>query len=160
MNPMIDLGEFLHSLPSFAEFRPQELAILERAMTVDRYPDGHEFITERRPNDKLFLIVEGKVIATSRRTKLRGRDVLDYLGPGDLFGLAALIDRGQALATCRADGQVTAASLPASAFDLLFGANARIAYCFQRLVAQQLVHRVWASVKVLDNLFAEGGGAG
>jgi CRP-like cAMP-binding protein len=159
MNPTIDLGEFLHSLPSLAEFRPQELAILERTMTVDRYPDGYEFVTEKKPNDKLFLVVEGKVIATSRRMKLHGRDVLDYLGPGDLFGQAALIDRGLPLATCRADGPVTVASLPASAFDLLFGANARIAYCFQRLVAQQLVHRVRASVKALDSLFAEGGAA-
>lgn len=155
MDSKIDLGEFLHSLPSFAEFEPQELTVLERAMSVDRYPDGYEFINENKPNDKLFLIVEGRVIATSRRTKLRGLDVFDRLGPGDLFGYVALIDRGLPLATCRTEGPVTVAWLPASAFDLLFRANARIAYRFQKLVALQIVQRVRASVNALDTLFAE-----
>ena len=153
MNARVDLGHFLHTVPSFAGFGSQDLAALEQAMVLGQYPSGHEFISENRPNDQMYLIIEGEVLATRRRSKLRGTDVFDRLGPGELFGLTALADRRFPWATFRAVGPVTVASLPTNVCEMLFRSYARIAYCFQNLVAHQLAHRVRASVKALDALF-------
>ena len=104
-------------------------------MTVDQYADGYEFIGEARRGESMFLIVEGTVIASHRRSTIRGMDIIERLGPGDLFGLVALIDSRPNWATYRALGPVTAASLPVNAFDLLFTADAPIAHQFQYLIA-------------------------
>lgn len=135
----INFANFLQTVPAFAEFSPQELEVLEQAMVVGEYPDGYEFIGEERRARNMFLIVEGQVIATHRRSKVRGLDVMERLGPGDIFGLVALIDHRPGWATYLAAGPVTAAYLPANAFELLFTANAPLAYRFQSLIATQLV---------------------
>ncbi len=155
MDPRIDLGDFLANIPSLARLDDQELSALEHALSVDRYPDGHEFINENIPNDRVFLIVDGNVLATRKRVYLRGTDIYDRLEPGELFGLTALIDRRYPWATFRADGPVIAATLHDSAFELLFRSHARIAYCFQKLVSVTLARRVRATVTALDALFTE-----
>lgn len=151
---MTHFGEFLQTVPTFAEFQPQELKVLEQAMVVDQYPDGHEFIGEDKRAQAIFLVVEGKVVATHRRSHLRGIDVYEYLGPGDLFGLVALLDHRPEWATYRAAGLVTAAYLPYNVFDLLFTANAPIAYHFQYLTALQLAHDLRKCAQTLTEEFA------
>lgn len=151
----INFGEFLQSVPTLAEFAPRELAVLEQAMMVDEYPDGHEFIGEDQRSQAIFLIVESQVVVTHRRAKLRGTDVYEYLGPGDLFGLVGLIDHHPEWATYRASGAVTVASLPYNVFDLLFTANAPIAHHFQYLIALQLAHDSRACARTLAEEFAE-----
>lgn len=148
------LGEFLQTIPTFAEFGPQELEVLERAMVVDQYPDGHEFIGEDKRAQAIFLVVEGEVVATHRRAHLRGIDVYEHLRPGDVFGLVALLDHRPEWATYRAVGPVTAASLPYNVFDLLFTANAPIAYHFQYLTALQLAHDLRTCARTLREEFA------
>jgi CRP-like cAMP-binding protein len=152
MNSDSRFAEFLQSVPALAEFGPQELDILEQALIVDQYPDGHEFFGEDKRGASLYLIIEGKVIATHRRLQLRGLDIFERLGPGDLFGLVALIDHRPAWATYRAEGIVTAASLPVTAFELLFTADAPIAHHFQNLIAMQLVRDLRRCVRILMNL--------
>lgn len=154
MSTQIDFGEFLLKVPSFAEFGPRELAILEKAMVVDDYSDGHEFIGEDKRADAIYLIVQGEVDATHRRARQRGVDVYERLGPGDLFGLVALIDHGREWATYRAVGPVTMAYLPYNVFDMLFTANAPIAYHFQGLIASQLAHDLRACAQNLAEEFA------
>jgi CRP-like cAMP-binding protein len=151
----INFGDFLQSVPTFAEFRPQELAVLEQAMVVDEYPDGYEFIAEDQRDLAVFLIIEGEVVASHRRARLRGIDVYEHLGPGDLFGLVGLIDHRPEWATYRAVGPVTAASLPYNVFDLLFTANAPIAYHFQYLIALQLAHDLRNCARTLAEEFAD-----
>lgn len=144
-----DFGDFLQSVPALAEFEPAELAILEHAMVVGDYPGGHEFIGEDARAQAMYLIVEGEVVATHRRIKLRGVDVIERLGPGDLFGLVALIDHAHEWATYRAVGPVRAASLPYNAFELLFTANAPIAHHFQDLIALQLARDLRACIQTI-----------
>jgi CRP/FNR family cyclic AMP-dependent transcriptional regulator len=151
---MTNFGEFLQRIPTFAEFGPQEVAVLEKAMVVDQYPDGYEFIGEDKRGQATFLIVEGEVVATHRRIKLRGYDVYEHLGPGDLFGLVGLIDHRPEWATYRAVGPVTAASLPYNVFDLLFTADAPIAHHFQYLIALQLAHDLRNCARTLAEEFA------
>ncbi|MDQ2694223.1 MAG: cyclic nucleotide-binding domain-containing protein [Pseudomonadota bacterium] len=159
VNPGIDFHAFLHSAPALAKFRPQELQLLEQIMILDDYPDGHEFISEYRTNDQVFLIVGGEVVATHQRAHLRGLDEFDRLGPGELFGLLSLLDRRLPWATFRANGPVTAASLPIQAVELLFRTNARIGYLFQHLIALQLAHNVRDTGRLLEAQFADIGGS-
>ncbi|MDQ2697084.1 MAG: Crp/Fnr family transcriptional regulator [Pseudomonadota bacterium] len=153
MNVKTDFGIFLQNIPTFADFGPAELAVLEQAMTVAGYPDGHMFLSEEKPGESMYLIVAGEVIATHRRANQRGLDVYERLGPGDVFGLIALIDHQRGWATYKAVGEVTAASLPASAFELLFSANAPIAHHFQSLIALQLVRDLRACADFLTKEF-------
>jgi len=136
----MNFSEFLQTVPQFAEFTQPELEALEKAMTVKRYPDGHVFLQEGERGDSMYLIVEGEVLVTRKHKLERGIDVLERVGPGDIFGLVSLIDNGRRSATCTTAGEVTAASLPYSAFRLLFRANAPIAHHFQYLIARQLAH--------------------
>lgn len=153
MSTRVDFAEFLQTVPAFAEFGPDELKILEHAMFVDHYPDGHVFISEDRRNESMYLIIEGQVLATHRRARGRGKEVIERLGPGDLFGLVALIDHRPAWATYHAAGGVTAASLPVSAFELLFTAHSPIAQHFQNLIALQLVRDLHTCVQALTEVF-------
>jgi CRP-like cAMP-binding protein len=150
-----DFNDFLQRVPVFAEFGPGELSALERAMTVDRYPDGHVFIGETEPGESLFLIIEGRVIATHKRLNIRGMDVVEHLEPGELFGIISLIDNGPSWATYRAAGAVTAASLPIGAFELLFTAHAPIAHHFQNLIAMQLARDLRTCAKTLREAGSE-----
>ena len=110
-------------------------------MTVRNYRDGHVFMREGEPGDSLYLILDGEVLVT-RMIDERSSRVMATMGPGDLFGILALIDDAPRTATCVAAGPVVAASLPRNRFVELYNANAAAAYTFQHMLAMQLVHDV------------------
>jgi CRP/FNR family cyclic AMP-dependent transcriptional regulator len=130
--------EFLQSVPAFSEMNNDELEALERAMVLRDYAADHEFVREDEPGNDLFLVVEGEVSVSRRKREQHGAVELERLHPGDLFGLMALIDHSARTATCKASGPVRAASLPRSAFDLLYTANSPLAHHFLKIVARQL----------------------
>ena len=150
-----DFDDFLQNVPAFAEFGQEEIAMLEKAMSVEEFPDGYEFIGEDQRGESMFLIIDGEVVATHRRSQIRGRDMIERLGPGDLFGLVALIDHRPTWATYRAKGRVIAASLPTNAFRLLFTADAPLGHHFQSLIAVQLVRDLRACAHALMRVFAD-----
>jgi putative ABC transport system ATP-binding protein len=128
--------EVLGSMKSFASLSEADRQALSTAMQVRDYPDGHTFIREGARADAAYLVLEGEVRVTRDR---RGTvEDLNRLGKGAFFGLVALVDEGPRSATCRAAGPVRVASLPPSAFALLFNAHAPIALAIQRVVAEQL----------------------
>lgn len=145
----MNFSEFLHTVPTFKDFSRRDLDLLEQAMIVKDFPDGHVFIQEGKRADTMYLLVEGEVVVTCRRTEGFGQDVLGRIYPGELFGLVALIDHRPRSVTCRADGPVRVAFLPSSAFDLLLKGKAQIRYRFQRLIARQLVHDIRAATASL-----------
>ena len=136
----MNFSEFLDTVPSFAEFTQQELAVLEQALVVSEFPDGHVFFREGEAADSMYLVVAGEVVATRRRPEMRRPIVLDRLNAGELFGLVSLIDHRPHIMTCTAVGETTVATLPRIAFELLYKANANVGYHFQKLIARQLVH--------------------
>jgi CRP-like cAMP-binding protein len=134
----VNLNYFLRVNRQFAELEPGDLAALERELAVERYPDGHLFMREGEPGDAMYLILTGQVLVT-RATQPGGQDcIIAMLGPGDMFGLIALIDDGPRCANCTAVGEVTAARLTARQFRTLFAADAPLAHHFQYLIARQL----------------------
>jgi CRP/FNR family transcriptional regulator, cyclic AMP receptor protein len=136
----MNFSEFLLSVPQFANFTQPELEVLEKAMIVRDYADGHVFMKEGERGDAMYLIIEGEVVVSRKHKLERGVDVLEKMGRGDMFGLISLVDNGRRSATCTAVGKTAVASLPYSAFRLLFRANAPIAHHFQYLIARQLAH--------------------
>lgn len=155
MNPIVNFTDFLETVPAFAEFDAAELVVLGQAMVVDYYPDEYVFIGEEQRGENMFVVVEGEVVATHKRLKMRGIEVMERLGPGDLFGLVELIDHHYAWATYRAVGAVTVASLPAAAFELLFTAHTPIAHHFQGLIALQLARDLRVCIQDLVASFAK-----
>jgi CRP-like cAMP-binding protein len=138
----MNLEQALSAMPLFSEFEPGELAALERAMTVDRYENEHVFIREGdagRSMDAAFILLEGEVEV---RREADSKGLSKVLSPGDLFGLVALVDRGERTASCIARGPVRAASLARAAFDHLLHSNASLGCKFQLVVAKQLA-RDW-----------------
>jgi len=148
----MDITEFLVSSPMFSGFSTSELEVLGRALVVARYPDGHVFMKEGKRGDAVYLIVDGKVAATRLNRRTRTVENLHTMGKGEWFGLIALIDHGTRTATCTAIGEVTVASMPVGAFDLLYQSDAPIAHHFQYLVARQLAHDMRALNRALLDL--------
>lgn len=135
---MNELAATFGTFPSMASFSPAELDALSRAMSVDEHESGHVFIREGdapRISDGAYVLLSGEVRVT-RTADAKALEKL--LGPGELFGLIALVDRGERTASCIAKGPVKTAFLGRAAFDHLIRSNASLGWKFQLLVAKQL----------------------
>jgi len=150
----MDISGFLIADSIFNTFSASEIDIIARAMSTSYYPDGHVFMKEGKRGDAFYLILDGKVEVTRKSRTGERTEHLHTLGEGELFGLIALIDHGKRAATCTAVGEVMAATLPVTAFELLFQSNAPIAHHFQYVIARQLAHDLRAYNRALvDKLF-------
>ncbi len=135
---MATLMQFLQTFPQFADFSQSELATFEKAFRVDAFSDGHVFMNEGDHADVMYLILEGEIELRRRRKNKAGYALIDRKRTGEMFGLLSLINNEKHGAMAVAVGAVQVASLPQSAFELLFDTHAPIALHFQRLVARQL----------------------
>lgn len=135
---MATLMQFLQTIPQFADFSQSELAAFEKAFRVDVFSDGHIFMNEGDHADAMYLILEGEIEVRRRRRNKAGYALIDRKRTGEMFGLLSLINNEKHGAMAIAVGAVQVASLPQSAFELLFDTHAPIALHFQRLVARQL----------------------
>lgn len=142
----MELQEFLETSPIFADFSQGELQVLGKALRVDAFPAEHLFAEEGSKDSTMYIIMEGEVHATRKRVRQRGYEYVRILRPGDLFGLQSLIDGQPRYTSCRAKAPTTAASLPHSAFELLYSSHVSIAEHFQFIVTRQLV----AELRAID----------
>ncbi|MCB9779589.1 MAG: cyclic nucleotide-binding domain-containing protein [Alphaproteobacteria bacterium] len=141
----------------FDELSDQEIELLARVMVEHAFPRGHVFMAEgdRATNtgEAAFLVVEGQVVVTQNTQS--GPHEVGRLGPGDFFGLVALVDDGARSATCAAATDVRAAGLTRQAFELLHRQDLGLATRFQYLVARQLARNVRAATAALSELITE-----
>lgn len=150
----MELSDFLLSHHLFDSMSRDDVQVLEQSMSVADYPDGHVFIKEGKQGNACYMILKGEVSVTRMSTTERCPEQVRMMGPGEMFGLIALIDHGKRAATCTAVGEVTVASLPTVAFELLFQFNAPIAHHFQYVIARQLAHDLREyNHALLDTLF-------
>ena len=138
----MDLTEFLQTDPTFADFSQAELSVLERSLRVDRFPADHVLLKEGHKDSNLFILVEGEIQVSRKRSSGRGIDDLGMLKAGDVFGLQSLIDDYPRYSTCRTTTAVTTASLPRTAFNLLYSSHLSLAEHFQYIVARQMVRQL------------------
>lgn len=134
----MNLHSFLLSIPEFSEMTNQELEVLERALVVRDHPDGEVFLCQKAGANDLFIIVDGEVEIVHEESSGHGEQIVKTMHPGELVGLHSLISHRPADVCCRTKGQTQLASLPLSAFNLLYQANSQLTHHFQRIVARQL----------------------
>ena len=130
-NINVNLIDFLLNAPEFNMLSYDDLEMLDKVMLVDNYADGHKF----KSGSNVYLVIEGEVSVTHKRNC--GTLQFNRMHSGELFGLYSLIDDSKRLATCKAVGLVRAASIPRSAFELLFRSSLPLANHFQRIAAHQ-----------------------
>lgn len=134
----MNLIELLQSVPELASLPYADLERLDRAMTVGEFPDEHEFVREGEKANDVFLLMEGEVSVTHRQGRSGETVEIKRMHPGELFGLIALIDHGRRAASCKAIGPVRIASLPYSAFSLLYHSTGQLSHAFLDIVVRQL----------------------
>ncbi len=135
---MMTLRDAIAANAVLRALKPGEIDVLERAMLVRQHPDGTKLIREGRPGDALHVIIDGEVEVTRYNKNTGMNERLRTLKGGDIFGLISLLDHGPRAATCTARGPVVVASLPNSAFQLLFHSSMPLAYHFLAAIASQL----------------------
>lgn len=152
----MDLYEFLQTVPTFADFPQSDIEVLEKSLRADHYPKDHVFTSEGEKDSSMYLIMQGEVQLSRKRPHDRGFEYREVLKSGDMFGLRSLIDNQPRFSTCRAITEVTAASLPRSAFNLLYHSHVAIAEHFQFIVAKQLSRELRALDRALVKALTSG----
>ncbi len=131
------LKNYLRSLPGFQFLSDADVEHVAAAMRVDEFPNGHVFIYQDRLNQALYLLLEGQVEVTHYGNTGR-HYTLKTIQPGEFFGLPSLSLGKPANATCTSRGPVKVASLPFSAYLLLYQPDSEIGCRFQFVIATQL----------------------
>lgn len=153
------LKHFLHGLPGFNYLSGTDLEHIASAMRVDDFPSGHVFVYQDKLSRDMFLLLEG-VVKVCHYGRNERYYTLKNLKPGDVFGLLSLSDGKPAAASCVADGPVRVASLPFSAYMLLYQPDSEIGCRFQFVLANQLARDLHDRHAALRNLLIQiyGGG--
>lgn len=94
--------EMLGRLAPFAGCSRRQLEDVARLSDEVELPAGTELTTEGASGRECFVIAEGEAVV-----RIRGREVA-RVGPGDIVGEMALLDRRPRSATVVADGPVRA----------------------------------------------------
>lgn len=148
------LKRYLSTLPGFAFMTDEDIDHIASAMRVDDYPEGHVFLYQDKPAHALYLLVEGEV-----KVGYYGRSNHYYpvrtLGPGEFFGGLSLVDGKPVMANYTAEGSVKVASLPQSAFLLLYQPNSAIGCHFQHVIATHLAEDLKARHMALRELLGK-----
>lgn len=81
---------FLHCVPLFVDFEPEDLLVLARASEERGYPEGTVLFKQGDVGDEVFVIISGRVQLVYSET---GNDrAATTLGPGDCIGEMSVID--------------------------------------------------------------------
>ena len=148
------LRNFLRNLPSFQYMAESDVDHIAAAMRVDDYPDQHVFIYQERLNKELFLLLDGKVKVCHYGNGGRYY-TLKTLKPGEFFGIPSISQGAPSLTSCQASGAVKVASLPFSAYMLLYQPDSDIGCHFQFVIASQLARDLHDRHDALRNLLMQ-----
>ncbi len=148
------LKNYLRALPGFQFLSDADVEHVAAAMRVDEHPNGHVFIYQDRLNQALFLLLEGQVEVTHYGNTGRYY-TLKTLEPGEFFGLTSLSMGKPAETSCTARGPVKVASLPFSAYLLLYQPDSEIGCRFQFVIATQLARDLHDRHDALRNLLVQ-----
>ncbi len=148
------LKNYLRSLPGFQFLSDTDVEHVAAAMRVDEYPKGHVFVYQDRLNQDLFLLLNGQIDVTHYGNTGRFY-TLKTLQPGEFFGLPSLSTGKPAVTSSTAQGPVKVASLPFSAYLLLYQPDSEIGCRFQFVIATQLARDLHDRHDALRNLLAQ-----
>lgn len=81
---------FLHCVPLFVDFEPEDLLVLARASEERGYTEGTVLFNQGDVGDEVFVIISGRV--QTIYTEGGGERTAATLGPGDCIGEMSVID--------------------------------------------------------------------
>ncbi len=148
------LRNYLHTLPGFQYLSEEDVTHVAAAMRVDDYPDGHVFVYQDKLAKELYLLLEGEVRACHYGQSGRYH-TMKVLQPGEFFGLLSLSDGKPSVTSCAAQGPVKVASLPFTAYRLLYQPSSDIGCRFQYVLAAQLARDLRDRHAGLRNLLGQ-----
>ena len=110
---------FLAQLPFFVGVSPEDVAAFANYVLVRQLPPGTDVVVQRQYGHAMFVLMQGAVVVHA----IGPDDVSVTLGrlsrPGDFFGEAALLGRGERTATVTAETDVVLLEIEKHRFDLL-----------------------------------------
>ncbi|MDD4881963.1 MAG: cyclic nucleotide-binding domain-containing protein [Gallionellaceae bacterium] len=148
------LKKYLSTLPGFAFMTEEDLDHIASAMDVEEYPEGHVFLYQDKPARAFHLLLEGAV-KVGYYGRLNRYHAVRMLKPGEFFGGLSLVDSKPVMANYAADGDVKVASLPLSAFLLLYQPNSALGCHFQHVIASHLAWDLKARHLALRDLLGK-----
>ena len=134
----LTLQALLAGHPAFGRLPAEDREHLEKACVVQDLRDGHVLIREGESRDALYFLLEGQVAVKVQKPREATFATERLMGPGEILGLIAIVDRGPRSATCTARGPVKVATLGLEAVSLLTNTRAPISCAFQYALASQL----------------------
>jgi CRP-like cAMP-binding protein len=97
--PCPPLTPLLERQIGLSQLDPASLEAIARAWRPQAFEEGRVVFLEGQPGDAAYLVAEGSV-EVLRNVKGDKASCLAELGPGDLFGANALVDRAPRTASC------------------------------------------------------------
>lgn len=111
--------QFLAQLPFFVGVPAEDLSSFANTVLVRQLPAGTDVVVQRQYGHAMFVLMAGAVVVHA----IGPDDVAVTLGrlarPGDFFGEAALLGRGERTATVTAETEITLLEIEKHRFDLL-----------------------------------------
>ena len=139
----MDLEEILQGSDLFEGLGKQELAMVAKICRTRRCKRGELIALEGEPGDELFIITQGFVEVLIGKGPGATARVIVSLGPGQLTGEMALIDRGPRSATVRAISEPTVVQvIQRQDFEALCEQDARIGYLVMRNLAADMAFKL------------------
>ncbi len=134
--PAMITSDLVASIPLFQELPLGARAALARVLQDRRYRPGQYLLHQDCAPEGLFVVCEGRVRLA--RIGPDGREqVLQMVGPGELFNAEPLFDGGPTPASARAMSPVRALLLPAAVLVALIGTHPFIALVLLRELSRR-----------------------
>jgi len=124
----------LQRVTLFSQCSKAELQSLAQNCDEVNLPSGKTLITQGRPHDTFYLLLDGQVEVAVDGQPPR------CLGPGDIFGEISMLDRGPATATVTTRSPVRALVMSHPQFQSAVQENDTIALKVIAVMAQRLRH--------------------
>lgn len=124
----------LQRVTLFSQCSKAELQSLAQDCDEVNLPSDKTLITQGRPHDTFYLLLDGQVEVAVAGEPLRS------LGPGDIFGEMSMLDRGPATATVTTRSPVQALVMSHTQFQSAVQGKDTIALKVIAVMAQRLRH--------------------
>lgn len=120
-----EMAAELRPLEFFRALEEEELRALIGCMRLWEVPRGRRIFAAGMPGSSCCVIARGAVEVEVARGDRRQQ--LAVVGPGKMFGMVSLVDRGPRRTTCTAREDAVLLELRAEAFDVILAAGGRLA---------------------------------
>lgn len=131
------MNKALMSTPLFSSLDPEAATALRASMVELRARKGDVIFVEGEPGDRLYIVVEGKVVLGQAAAD--GREtLLAVQGPGEMFGELSLFDPGLRTSTATALTDSIVLGLGREALRPFLAAHPEVADALLQALAQRL----------------------